>query len=206
MDSNEKKQHWENIYQTKQAHQLSWTQDSPFPSLGLCRRFDVPETGKIIDVGGGNSILVDNLLEFDYEDITVLDISEAGLNRAKKRLGERAEKIKWIVADILQFKPTEKYDFWHDRATFHFLTEEADIETYINTMQSSIKPGGLLVIGTFSEQGPDKCSGLTIKQYSEATLTERLQKWFEKLDCFTVDHRTPNDSKQNFIFGSFRRL
>ena len=127
------------------------------------------------------------------------------LKKAKQRLGERARKVKWIVSDAVTFQPTEKYDFWHDRAAFHFLTQEQEIENYLNTIQRSINPSGILVIGTFSEQGPKKCSGIEIKQYSEVSMTDRLNKYFEKIKCITVDHKTPFDTIQNFVFCSFRK-
>ena len=157
-------------------------------------------------MGGGDSLLVDTLLDLGYTDITVLDISATSLERVKNRLGERALRVKWIVADAATFKPTEQYDFWHDRAAFHFLTQEQEIENYIDIIQQRIKPKGILVIGTFSEQGPKKCSGIEIKQYSETTMTERLQKFFEKVKCITVDHTTPFNTIQNFIFCSFKKL
>jgi len=173
---------------------------------GLLKQFDIPTTAKIIDIGGGDSFLVDHLLDLGYTDLTVLDISAASLDRAKQRLGNNSTKVKWIVADAATFKPTEQYDFWHDRAAFHFLTQEQEIANYIDTIQMSIKPTGVLVIGTFSEQGPKKCSGIEIKQYSETSMTDRLKKSFEKIKCITVDHKTPFDTIQNFIFCSFKKL
>lgn len=206
MEHLDRKKHWENIYQTKDLKDVSWYQPTPTTSLDFLKQFNIPTTAKIIDIGGGDSFLVDHLLELGYTDLTVLDISAAALDRAKQRLGDRATKVKWIVADAANFKPTEQYDFWHDRAAFHFLTQEQEITNYIDTIQKSIKPTGVLVIGTFSEQGPKKCSGIEIKQYSETTMTDRLKKFFEKVKCITVDHKTPFDTIQNFIFCSFRRL
>jgi|ERR1700757_3905542 len=205
MENFDRKKHWENIYTTKELKDVSWYQPTPETSLNFLKEFNIGKTAKIIDVGGGDSFLVDNLLDLGYENIAVLDISEAAINRAKKRLGERAAKVKWIVADAASFKPSEQYDFWHDRAAFHFLTEDAEITNYIDTIRHSLKPNGVLVIGTFSEQGPKKCSGIEIKQYSETTMVERLQKFFEKVKCITVDHKTPFDTIQNFIFCSFKK-
>jgi ubiquinone/menaquinone biosynthesis C-methylase UbiE len=206
MENFDRKKHWENIYQTKQIDEVSWFQPTPETSLNFLKQFDIPKHAKIIDIGGGDSLLVDNLLEMGYLDITVLDISEAALEKAKERLGDKACKVKWIVADAASFKPTEKYDFWHDRAAFHFLTEEHEIERYLETVQKSINPSGVLVIGTFSEQGPRKCSGIEIKQYSEKTMTTCLEKYFEKIKCINVDHTTPFDTIQNFVFCSFRKV
>ena len=206
MEHLDRKKHWENIYQTKDLKDVSWYQPTPTTSLDFLKQFNIPTTAKIIDIGGGDSFLVDHLLDLGYTDLTVLDISAASLDRAKQRLGDRSTKVKWIVADAATFKPTEQYDFWHDRAAFHFLTQEQEITNYIDTIQKSIKPTGVLVIGTFSEQGPKKCSGIEIKQYSETTMTDRLKKFFEKVKCITVDHQTPFDTIQNFIFCSFKKL
>ena len=206
MNDYNRKQHWEAIYQTKAFEQVSWYQETPTTSLDFLKQFSVATSAKIMDVGGGDSYLVDNLLQLGYEDITVLDISATALEKAKQRLGDRAGKVKWVVADAATYKPTEQYDFWHDRAAFHFLTQEQDIETYIQTVRNSITPSGVLVIGTFSENGPTKCSGIEIKQYSESSLTTRLKKFFEKIRCITVDHATPFNTIQNFVFCSFRKL
>jgi len=206
MENFDRKKHWETIYQTKELKDVSWFQPTPETSLSFLKQFNIPTTAKIIDIGGGDSFLVDDLLDLGYQDITVLDISAAALDKAKQRLGNRANKIKWIVEDASTFRPTEKYDFWHDRAAFHFLTQEQEIENYLDTVQKSIQQTGVLVIGTFSEQGPKKCSGIEIKQYSETTMTDRLTRFFEKIKCITVDHKTPLDTIQNFIFCSFRKL
>ena len=205
MKNFDRKKHWENIYQTKQLDEVSWFEPVPETSLSFLKQFNIPTTAKIIDIGGGDSFLVDYLLDMGYQDVTVLDISESAIHRAKTRLNDRANQVKWIVADAATFKPTEKYDFWHDRAAFHFLTKEQEIESYLDTVQKSIQPTGILVIGTFSEQGPKKCSGIEIRQYSETTMTERLKKSFEKIKCITVDHKTPFETLQNFIFCSFRK-
>lgn len=206
MEYSDRKNHWEKIYQTNDHKNVSWYQPNPTTSLDFLKQFNIPVTAKIIDVGGGDSFLVDHLLEMGYSDITVLDISALSLDKAKRRLGKRATKVKWIVADASKFNPTEQYDFWHDRAAFHFLTDEQEITNYIDIIQRSIKPTGVLVIGTFSEQGPKKCSGMEIKQYSEATMTDRLKSFFKRIKCITVDHKTPFDTVQNFIFCSFRKL
>jgi ubiquinone/menaquinone biosynthesis C-methylase UbiE len=206
MEQFDRKKHWEHIYETKELKEVSWFQPVPETSLNFLQQFNVPKTAKIIDMGGGDSFLVDHLLDLGYNDITVLDISATSLQRAKQRLGVKAEKIKWIVADAAHFTPTEKYDFWHDRAAFHFLTNEKDIENYIETAYKNINPDGILVVGTFSEQGPKKCSGIDIKQYSASSLTDIFNGFFEKLDCLTIDHQTPFDTIQNFVFCSFRKI
>jgi SAM-dependent methyltransferase len=206
MEHFDRQQHWNSIYQTKQPKEVSWYQPVPSTSLDFVKFFDIPKTSKIIDVGGGDSLFVDHLLDMGYLDITVLDISDKALERAKKRLGERAAKVKWIVQDAAAFVPTVKYDFWHDRAAFHFLTDEQEIESYVKAAQNGVATGGILVIGTFSELGAKKCSGIDIRQYSEGSMAARLEQYFEKVRCFTVDHKTPFGTIQNFIFCAFRRL
>lgn len=206
MENFDRKRHWENIYETKKIEDVSWFQSTPKTSLEFFKQFNVPTNAKIIDIGGGDSFLVDHLIKLGYQDISVLDISEAAIGRAKQRLGDKAERVKWIVADVASFKPVERYDFWHDRATFHFLTDEQEISNYIVTAQQNINTKGVLIIGTFSEQGPGKCSGIKIKQYSETTMADRLKNFFEKIKCITVDHVTPFNTIQNFVFCSFKKL
>lgn len=206
MEKFDRKNHWENIYQTKQLNEVSWFQPTPETSLDFFKQFNVPTTAKVIDIGDGDSFLVDHLLDKGYQDITVLDISEAAIERAKNRLGDKAEKVKWIVADASKFKPTEQYDFWHDRAALHFLTDEQEISSYLEIAQKKYQADRCFsnrnVFGTRSE----KCSGIEIKQYSENSMTERLKNFFEKIRCITIDHKTPFDTIQNFVFCSFRKL
>ena len=206
MENFDRKNHWETIYQTKELNDVSWYQPTPETSLEFITQFNLPKTAKIIDIGGGDSFLVDYLLDLGYQDISVLDISTSAIEKAKLRLGEKSNKVKWIVTDITLFKPTEQYDFWHDRAAFHFLTTETDISTYLGTARDAIRSTGIMLIGTFSEQGPKKCSGIEIKQYSESSMTERLKNIFEKINCITIDHKTPFDTIQNFVFCSFKKL
>jgi len=196
------KTHWETIYATRDSDQLSWTQDIPNTSLDFIHSFHLLKTAKIIDIGGGDSKLVDYLLNEGYEDITVLDISETALAKAKSRLGENSKKIKWIVSDIIEFVPTEQYEVWHDRATFHFLTNSAHIKKYLDTARRAVI--GYLTIGTFSQNGPTKCSGLEIKQYSETTLQNQLKEGFSKIRCVNQNHITPFKMSQNFLFCSFK--
>ncbi len=201
MDEN--KQHWENIYQTKNPDEVSWTQDCPQTSLDFIHSFDLPKTAAIIDIGGGDSKLVDYLLAEGFENITVLDISKNALARAQKRLGEKSAKVNWIVSDILSFQPETAYTLWHDRATFHFLTTPAQINQYLTVAGDHVS--GYLTIGTFSESGPEKCSGLPIKQYSEEELVTEVKKNFAKIKCINEDHITPFQTKQNFLFCSFKK-
>jgi trans-aconitate methyltransferase len=198
------KKHWETVYETKSPKQVSWTQETPKTSLNFIHSFALDKKAKIIDIGGGDSNLVDFLLEEGYENITVLDISEKAIEKAQLRLGENAKKVNWIVSNITHFEPTTQYDIWHDRAAFHFLTTEEDINKYIKIVEKSVSQ--YLIVGTFSENGPQKCSGLEIKQYSQVALTKLFQNNFQVIECFTEDHTTPFDTKQNFIYCSLKRM
>jgi len=199
------KQHWEKVYTTKKPDEVSWTQAKPETSLRFIHDFDLPKNAAIIDVGGGDSKLVDCLLEEGYTNITVLDISEQAVIRARKRLGERAENVKWIVSDIIDFVPDAIYDVWHDRAAFHFMNTDETVVHYLTTMKQAVKKG-YAVIGTFSEQGPKMCSGLEIRQYSESSLASLLQPEFVRLKTLTEDHTTPFQTQQNFLFCSFKTV
>ena len=205
MQTFNRKSHWENIYTTKELHEVSWFQPIPETSLNFIRELCPNKLAKIIDVGGGDSFLVDHLLELGYQDLSVLDISEAAITRAKHRLGEKAERVTWIVADIATFEPTAQYDLWHDRAAFHFLTNETEIKHYQEITRNHIVPNGHLVLGTFSDQGPKKCSGIDITQYTETTMSALFTERFEKVTCIYVNHPTPFNSMQHFIFCVFKR-
>ena len=197
------KKHWETVYETKKPDQVSWTQQVPKTSIEFIQSFGLDKSARIIDIGGGDSNLVDFLIELGYENITVLDISAKALEKAKSRLGEKAKKVNWIVSDVTEFLPEAAFDIWHDRAAFHFLTTRAQIEQYVSIARQSVS--GYLAIGTFSENGPKKCSGLDISQYNEAALTAEFQNGFEKLQCITEDHITPFNTIQNFLFCSYRK-
>lgn len=199
----DKKEHWETVYETKSPEQVSWTQEKPQISLDFIHSLGVDKKAKIIDVGGGDSKLVDFLLHEGYEHITVLDISSKAIERAKQRLGERADKVKWVVSDITEFEPRETYDVWHDRAAFHFLTGSDQIQAYVNLTGNAVT--GYMVLGTFSENGPKKCSGLEIVQYNEEKMASLFKNRFDKIKCLTEDHTTPFGTVQHFIFCSFKK-
>jgi hypothetical protein len=201
----QEKDHWENIYRTKQPEQMSWTEKVPVTSLEFIHGFQLSKTARIIDVGGGDSRLIDFLLDEGFEDITVLDISGMALDRANRRLGVHAAKVKWVEQDIMVFRPDAYFDLWHDRAKFHFLTTKEQITKYLSIARHSIITNGYSVIGTFSDKGPKNCSGLPVRRYDEKDLTEELSNGFEKIRCITEDHITPFQTRQNFLFCSFRR-
>ncbi|WP_370899477.1 class I SAM-dependent methyltransferase [Chryseobacterium gossypii] len=198
-----RKEHWETVYETKNPDQVSWTQEKPETSLSFITSLGLGKEARIIDIGGGDSLLVDFLLEEGFQNITVLDISSGALEKAKKRLGNKAEKVNWIVSDITDFEPDETYDLWHDRAAFHFLTAEEHISRYVDIAEKSIS--SFMILGTFSKNGPAKCSGLEITQYDEDSIAARFGNRFEKLQCRTEDHKTPFGTFQNFIFCSFKK-
>lgn len=200
------KEHWEKVYDTKQAGELSWYQPTPLLSLELIKQLNPDKNAAVIDIGGGDSLLVDHLLNAGYTDITVLDISAKAINRAKIRLGEKAEMVNWIIADVLELKSEKKFNCWHDRAAFHFFTTGADITAYTNIAGQYIKPEGKLIISTFSTAGPDKCSGLPVKQYDENRLSHTLEKGFSKIKCIAADHITPLKKVQQFLFCSFQKI
>jgi 2-polyprenyl-3-methyl-5-hydroxy-6-metoxy-1,4-benzoquinol methylase len=196
-----RKKHWENIYKTKTPNEVSWTQKIPKTSLNFIYSYGLPKDAKIIDIGGGDSTLVDYLLHEGYENISVLDISGNALQKVKERLGEKAGKINWIESDIMDFKPDTTFDLWHDRAAFHFLKTHEQISKYVEIASKFVR--GYLILGTFSEEGPKKCSGLEINQYSETSLTDILKKNFKKIQCIEEIHTTPFRTKQSFLFCSF---
>ena len=199
---NQTKKHWETIYQSKSPEEVSWTQIIPKTSLDFIHSFGFSKSASIIDIGGGQSNLVDFLLNEGYKNITVLDISAKALENTQKRLNNKAKYVKWIVSDITEFKPDTTYQIWHDRATFHFLTTKEQIAKYLDTARHCVN--GYMTLGTFSTDGPKKCSGLEIKQYNEQTLAKELEVGFKKLKCITEDHVTPFNTTQNFLFCSFK--
>ena len=203
--NNSIQQHWDNLYNAKAEDEVSWFQPYPKTSMEFVELFDLPLNANIIDIGGGDSHFVDALLDKGYENIYVLDISDNAIRRAKNRLHENAFKVQWIVSDVTEFEPPVQFDLWHDRAAFHFLTTEDKIYKYVSIAESAINKGGYLILGTFSENGPKKCSGLETKQYSEASMSARFEIAFERIKCITEDHRTPFNTTQNFLFCSFKK-
>jgi trans-aconitate methyltransferase len=198
-------QHWENIYKTKQPHEVSWTQSIPTTSLEFIHNFYPAKNSSIIDVGGGDSRLVDHLLDEGFTNVTVLDISQEAIIRAQNRLGDKKKLVTWIVSDVLEYKPNQPYDIWHDRAAFHFQTEETAINKYIDLINKAVAK--YVIVATFSTNGPKKCSGVNIKQYDSLAMKARFENNnFKNTTCKYEDHITPSGSVQNFTFCGFKRV
>lgn len=195
--------YWDDVYKNKSETDVSWFQAEPKKSLELIDELHLPLNAPIIDIGGGDSRLVDHLLFRGFENVSVLDISPTSLLKLKNRLGEKGRNVDYVCSDITEFKPIVKYKLWHDRATFHFLTEIEQIEKYLKIATDALEEDGYLIISTFSKTGPDKCSGLTISKYSEAELKELFGRYFKNIKCFEDTHVTPWGSKQNFVYCGF---
>ena len=194
------KSHWEKIYSEKSPQEVSWTQEIPETSIEFFNEFKLSKTSPIIDIGGGESKFVDFLLAEGYQNISVLDISENALKRAKDRLGEKSKNIEWIVCDINDFNPKKKYALWHDRAVFHFLTSNVEINRYVEKVKLNSEN---FIVGTFSTSGPKKCSGLEITQYDKNLLSKLFEESMAIKKAEYINHITPFETTQNFIFCSF---
>lgn len=203
--SSSAQEHWDNVYTTKSESEVSWFQPYPKTSMDFVDMFNLASDANIIDIGGGDSHFVDALLGRGFKNIWVLDISAAAIEKAKERLGEQASTVHWVISDVTEFIPPVQFDFWHDRAAFHFLTTEDKIYKYVSLAEEAIAPDGHLILGTFSENGPKKCSGLDIRQYSEASMSARFEVSFDRVKCIQEDHTTPFNTLQNFLFCSFKK-
>jgi 2-polyprenyl-3-methyl-5-hydroxy-6-metoxy-1,4-benzoquinol methylase len=198
--------HWETIYSEKDSSKVSWFQASPLHSLGFIKKLSLSAKTKIIDIGGGDAHLVDELLDMGFEQISVLDLSAQALLNSKNRLGHKGEKVNWICSNIVDFVPTGAFDFWHDRAAFHFLREAQEIETYQKIATKAIPKGGHLLIATFSDEGPLKCSGLEISRYNEEQIASVFKSNFKLIESKRLLHATPFDTEQEFLFSLFIRI
>ena len=204
--NNNLKNHWENIYQNKNEDEVSWFQKTPDTSIEIINSIKIKKQSKIIDVGSGRSRLFKNLIEQGYNNLTYLDISESAAKKSKIFLGEQSKNIEWIVVDVLNFEPKQNFDVWHDRAVFHFLTEQNQIKKYVDLVSRNISNNGYLIIGTFSEQGPLKCSGLKVSRYSESLIKTTFIESFTLLNSFKIDHSTPFNTTQNFLFSVLKKI
>jgi ubiquinone/menaquinone biosynthesis C-methylase UbiE len=201
-----RKQHWETIFGTKQSTQVSWYQPHLDTSLHLIERIAADTAVRIIDVGGGTSTLVDDLLAKGFEQVTVLDISSAALKVAQERLGSRAGDVTWLEADITSVVlPPEHFDIWHDRAVFHFLTDPEDRRKYIDIMKAALKYGGYAVVATFAPDGPQQCSGLDTVRYSPESLEATFGAGCTLIEAVPELHQTPFGTQQSFVYCSFEK-
>jgi len=200
-----RKDHWDAVYTTKANDEVSWFEVDPTISLDLIEQVSPPPKS-VIDVGGGQSFLVDRLLDTGIDQVAVLDISNVALDRTKERLGERAASIEWIEGDVTSISDVGTFDLWHDRAVFHFLTEPKDREAYLKLAAKSIPLGGHMIIGTFAPDGPEKCSGLPVCRYDADSMASTLGEKFSLIECLNYLHATPWGKEQHFFFGVFQRV
>ena len=204
MESESRQAHWQNVYTKKGEKEVSWFQENPAPSLELIAQVGATADSAIIDIGGGAARLVDHLIDRGFQDVTVLDLSEAALTAAKERLGSLAARVHWIVADATAWEQRKAYDVWHDRAAFHFLTEERDRLAYVGRLERAVKIGGHAIIATFALDGPEQCSGLPVVRYDSAGLGQTLGRAFQLVHTLRHTHATPWGSDQSFQFSVFR--
>lgn len=202
----EPKAHWENIYKTKSAGQVSWYCPHLERSLEFINKAGLSKGSAIIDIGGGASTLADDLLGLGFKDLTALDISGEALKVARERLGKKAQQVHWLEASVLDaaLEPA-RYDLWHDRAVFHFLIDAGNRKKYVEQLKRSLKAGGHAVLATFSLKGPLKCSGLEIVRYGPESLAAELGKGFELIESLEEEHRTPFGTSQAFLYCLFKR-
>jgi len=204
--SDDRRSHWDRVYATRPASQVSWFQGSPAPSLEMIAAAGVAPTDSVLDVGGGVSLLVDRLLDKGFQRISVLDVSGEALAASQARLGPRADLVNWLVEDVTRWSPTtDAFDLWHDRAAFHFLVGEADRQAYVRALTQGLRRGGHAVLATFALSGPDRCSGLPVQRYSPEALRAALGAGFELVEARAEAHRTPNGVTQDFVWGLFRK-
>ncbi len=201
-----KKEHWEDVYEKKTDHQVSWYQDVPETSLRLINELQLSLESSIIDIGGGNSNFTIELQKIGYKNLSVLDISGLALMRTKKKMGDASKAVHWMESDVLDLIELNQYDVIHDRATFHFLTHEDDIKKYVDVVSDAMIKGGHLVISTFSLTGPEKCSNLQVSQYSSSTLSLLFKENFVLTRSFNEIHTSPYNTTQDFVFCVFTRL
>ena len=200
------KTHWEDIYESKAPTQVSWYQEHAQFSLQYIQNTGIRKTGHIIDVGGGTSTLVDDLIGDGFQHISVLDVSGAALRLTQQRLGAQANHVKWIEADITQADlPHQAYDLWHDRAVFHFLTQAEDRQRYVEAVRHSVRKGGHVIVATFAPDGPERCSGLEVVRYSPKGLHSEFGHGFEVVDSARETHHTPFGTEQRFIYCYCRK-
>lgn len=199
-------QHWENVYQTKNSTEVSWYEPDPKQSLDLILQVAGESRGRVLDVGGGQAFLVDRLLDAGFAHVAVLDISKTAIEATKARLGDRASRVEWIVADITHCDSLGEFEVWHDRAFFHFITHADDRKHYVDVLKRSLPIGGHFIVGTFANGGPEKCSGLPICQYDKDRMQAELGPRFELVECSEYLHTTPTGKPQLFFFVIYKLI
>tara|TARA_A100001388_G_C28732648_1_gene482328 strand:+ start:28 stop:642 length:615 start_codon:yes stop_codon:yes gene_type:complete len=199
------KSYWENIYSSKNEDGVSWFQEYPKTSIDLIEKYSSNKSISIVDIGSGRSRILKNLIENEYDDLTYLDISQEACSKSKISLGNNKDLVQWYVINVLDFNTEYNFSIWHDRAVFHFLISKEDVEKYKQVALHNIVEGGYLILGTFSENGPEKCSGLNVSRYSPESLKKIFNPEFKMIESFTIDHKTPFDTNQNFLFSIFKK-
>lgn len=206
MEKKSDKLHWDDIYGRKKFSEVTWFQPELSVSLGLIDALKLPKESHILDAGGGASTLADKLLERGYQNISVMDLSQNALEQSKNRLGDKSANITWLVGDVTTYDFKEKFDLWHDRAVFHFLTDKSDQEKYLKNLVSSLKSAAYFIISTFAEDGPLKCSGLEIVRYAKEDLVSKFSPYFELVDFKKETHVSPGGMEQKFNYWVFKRI
>ena len=201
----ERQKHWDAVYQTKGDRDVSWFEARPDVSLRMLDAAGITREHCVLDVGGGDSRLVDALLARGFRCLAVLDVSPAALERSQRRLGNSASHVKWLAADVTGNWSLEAVDVWHDRAVYHFLVQEEDRRLYCERLFTTLKPGGSAIIATFADDGPERCSGLPVRRYSPVALAEQLGSAFELVDTSAHQHLTPWGAQQSFQYSRFTR-
>ena len=203
--NSDSKSHWENIYSSKNEDGVSWFQEYPKTSIDLIGKYSTDKSISIIDIGSGRSRILKNLIKNEYDNLTYLDISQEACSKSKISLGNKQDLVEWHVVNVLDFNTEKNFSIWHDRAVFHFLISKEDVEKYKQAALKSIVQGGYLILGTFSENGPEKCSGLNVSRHSPESLKKIFNPEFKMIESFTIDHKTPFDTNQNFLFSIFKK-
>jgi SAM-dependent methyltransferase len=201
----DRRRHWDGVYASKHSNEVSWYQEKPSISLEMIEATGLGRDAGIIDVGGGASTLVDCLLKAGYRDLSVLDVADQALEETRRRLGPQAEEIAWLVADVTEWSPERRYDLWHDRAVFHFLTNGGDRRNYVATLEKALVPGGHLIISTFAPDGPEKCSGLPVRRHDTGSLMSELGAAFRLVEARSETHETPTGRSQAFLYQRYVR-
>ena len=199
------KAHWDNVWQTKPTESTSWYQSTSARSLEFIDRIKLDKSVPVVDIGSGASKLIDAFIDLGFSDITALDISASAFTQSKQRLGLAANRVFFIEADVLRWQPKRRYQLWHDRAVFHFLIQQNDVDNYVRTLATSLGKGAIFICGSFSSLGPDKCSGLPVQKYDASLMAVTFGHWFDLIESEVETHITPAGAEQHFLWSAFRR-